>query len=333
MDQDKVLHLTDTIYNSLNALHLKLAAISPQGLLSSEIRQKAWPILLASQATSWRIPDFTKNKDSAIIRCDVDRSIFGNDISDSYTEQEREEKRAELSEIINTVICKNPNLHYVQGFNYISTTFLLAAGMQVAYGLSEKCAHLFIRDFMRKDFNDGAVQYFKMIYSVLDVVDPGVSNKIKEVYTFDEELMVPDVILPWVICWFSSSLYKFEDVCRIFDFCLATHPLAPIYLSVGIILNKRDQVLMVEEMSELHSILRKIEDLDVEDLCSKTFHLMEKIPPYLLAETHKNKFKLDSSVLNTNDFDKVLLRKSLEKKFSYGLFGFIFATTILLLIN
>lgn len=332
MDQDKILHLTDTIYNSLNPLHLRLAAISSQGLLSSEIRSRAWPILLSSQTSSWQVSNPVNNY-SPLIKCDVDRSLFGTDISDAYSDLERESKRAELSEIINTVIYKNPNLHYVQGFNYISTVFLMATGKQTAYGLIEKCAYLFIRDFMRKDFNEGAIQYIKLVYTLLDLVDPAVSEKIKEVYTFDDELMVPDVILPWIICWFSSSLYKFDDICRVFDFCLATHPLAPIYLAVGIIIERRELVLMVEEMSELHMVLRKIEDLDVEKICSLAFGMMEKFPPYLLVETHRNGFKADSSVLNVNDFDKVLRRRSLEKKFSYGLFGFVFATTIVLLIN
>lgn len=332
MDQDKILHLTDTIYNSLNPVHLRLAAISSQGLLSAEVRSRAWPIILSSQTSSWQVSNYTNNY-SALIKCDVDRSLFGTDVSDAYSEREREAKRSELSELINTVIHKNPNLHYVQGFNYISTIFLMAAGAQSAYGLIEKCSYLFIRDFMRKDFNEGAIQYIKLVYSLLDLIDPAVSEKIKEVYTFDDELMVPDVILPWIICWFSSSLYKFEDICRVFDFCLATHPLAPIYLAVSIILDRRELVLLVEDMSEIHLVLRKIEDLDVEKTCSAAFVMMEKFPPYLLAEKHRDAFKPDSSVFNVNGFDKLLRRRSLEKKFSYGLFGFIFATTVVLLIN
>lgn len=40
--------------------------------------------------------------------------------------------------------------------------------------------------------------------------------------------------LSWVLTWFAHVYDEFDDVCRIFDFVLATHPLAPVYLSTAV---------------------------------------------------------------------------------------------------
>ena len=333
MDQDKLLHIYDSIHNSFNPLHLKFHALTDQGLVSNEIRAKAWPIILASGKKPWRVKDFESIKDVNIVKCDVERSVFGSDFADQLSEEEREKRRKELYEIVCTVIKKNPGLYYVQGFNYIVCVFLLAAGFDEAYGLSEKCAQFFIRDYLRKDFNDGVIPYLKLVYSILDLVDQDVSDKLKSVYTFDDELMVPNVILPWIICWFSSTFYKFDDICRIFDFCLATHPLAPLYLAAVAICQKKDDLMMADDMSDVHATLRAVDLFDVDELCRKGFELMMKVPPLDLAQKSKGMFKEDSSVLNANGFEMILKRKKMEKVFGYCLFGAAFTTSIVLFIK
>jgi hypothetical protein len=333
MDQEKLLLLHETVHNSKNALQLRMLSLSPQGLVSCEFRRKAWPLILSSSSTSWRISKFDDNKDVGIIRCDVDRSIFGSDLADSFSDSEREARREELFEVINTVIKKNPDLHYVQGFNYIISVFLLTAGFDSSFGLSEKCGQNYIRDYLRKDFRDGVIPYLMLVYKILDRVDPEVSERLKLVYTFDEELNVPNVILPWIICWFSSNFYKFQDICRIFDFCLATHPLAPLYLAASVILEKREEVLAVEDMAEVHSALRNVDYLDVDMLCEKSFDMMMVVPPLELASRNCDQFKSDSSVLRDNGFDLILKRKRMEKKMRYLVFGVIFTTSFLLMIK
>jgi len=40
--------------------------------------------------------------------------------------------------------------------------------------------------------------------------------------------------LSWVLTWFSHNLQSFDDITRIFDHLLASHPVMPIYLTVAV---------------------------------------------------------------------------------------------------
>ena len=85
-------------------------------------------------------------------------------------------------------------------------------------------------------------------------------------------------------------MYKYKDIARIFDFCLATHALASVYLSAVIIRFKRNQLLDSEEMSEVHVLYRDIDDINVDWLCKEAFELMIRISPEELVLKHKNEF-------------------------------------------
>ena len=41
--------------------------------------------------------------------------------------------------------------------------------------------------------------------------------------------------LSWILTWFSHNLTSFHQVCRIFDYLLASHPVAPVYLAAAVI--------------------------------------------------------------------------------------------------
>lgn len=290
MDQEKLLQLREAVLYSHNALYLKLAATSEKGLVSTEIRKSAWPIILAADNKPWEIKDYS-NKDSELIERDIERSIFGTDLTDSYTEEHRQEKRKELTKIINTIVKKNPDLHYFQGFNQICTVFLVTAGMNIAYHMSEKSSLTLLKDTMRKGFEEGLIQQLKLIYDILEVADPLVATKLKTLYSYDGEVEIPAIAVPWVICWFSSTLSSWNEISRIFDFCIATHALAPIYLSAVVILWKKNELLCCEENYEVHQLFRDLDGIDVESLCCEAFRLMIRLTPSKLVLGHREKFK------------------------------------------
>ena len=289
MDQEKLMQLSDAIFYSRNVLNLKIAAISKDGLLSAEIRKSAWAIML-----NCGNEDLGNRKiscpDEGIIEKDIERSIFGMDVSDAFTDEEREEKRKELSKIVNSVIGSNRELNYVQGFNHICTVFLLNGGAQIAYHLSEKCALDMLRDILRKRFEQGTIQQLKLIYKVLQFEDPLVACKLESLYSFEGNVDIPSIAVPWIICWFSSSFYKLEKISRIFDFIIATHALAPVYLSAVLIMSKKKELLECQDHCDIHTLFRHIEDVDVEEICAKAFEIMTKFPPTLLAEKYRDQF-------------------------------------------
>ena len=256
--------------------------MTSDGLVSAELRKAAWPVLLEVHTRPWRQGDLS-NSYSDLIEKDIDRSLFGMDLTDSYTEELRESKRRELSDIINAVIKLNPDLHYSQGYNQICTVFYITAGLDLGFHLSEKCGRLMLRDCMRKSFEDGLIQQLNLIYELLEFCDVIVARKLQALYSYDTEVGIPSIAVPWIICWMSSSLYRYKDIARVFDFCLATHALAPVYLSAAIILSKRKEMLECEETSDVHVLYRELGDIDVGGICNEAFELMCKISPMKLV--------------------------------------------------
>jgi hypothetical protein len=119
-------------------------------------------------------------------------------------------------------------------------------------------------------------------------------------------------------------LYKYKDIARIFDFCLATHALASVYLSAVIIRFKRNQLLDSEEMSEVHVLYRDIDDINVDWLCKEAFELMIRISPEELVLKHKNEFLNEyflysSPVFQTQMISKLIQRKKQEEIIGNGL--------------
>jgi hypothetical protein len=290
MDQEKVFMLREAILNSDNEFHLRLAAISEMGLVDAEIRKSAWPIILATDNAEWEIED-VKNKHSEIIEMDVLRSIFGNDVTDSLSEEERRNKRKDLSKILNTLIKTNPELDYYQGFNSICTVFLITTGLNPGYHIIEKCALTLVKDAMRSNFEQGLTEQLKLIYDLLDKKDPIIARKLESIYSYNGEVEAPIICLSWVLCWFSNSLKSFKSISRIFDFCIATHALAPIYLSAILFIWKKPRLLDCQSNYEFHELFKNLDDINCDLLCQEAFELMTKIPPWELLAKHYNKFK------------------------------------------
>ena len=75
----------------------------------------------------------------------------------SLSDKQRTRKRKELSNIINAMLCRHPQLHYYQGYHDVVTVFLMVmGGAEAAFEVAEKASLHFFRECMRPDF--GQVQ-------------------------------------------------------------------------------------------------------------------------------------------------------------------------------
>ncbi|OMJ83290.1 hypothetical protein SteCoe_15814 [Stentor coeruleus] len=324
--------LRDVILNSSDEFYLRLAAISDMGLVDGEIRKTAWPILLKVDNVEWEIED-ARNKNSEIIEMDVLRSISGNDIANRFSEDERRTKRKELSKILNTIIKTNPTLNYYQGFNHICTVFLITSGLNIGYHLSENCALNLLKDAMRNNFEQGLIQQISLIYDLLDKKDPIVARKLESIYAYNGEVEAPIICLSWVLCWFSNNLKSFKSISRIFDFCIATHALAPIYLSAIIFIWKKPKLLDCQNNYEFYELFKNLDDINCDKLCQEAFELMIIFPPWELLAKHYNKFKSDSPVFEHSWLMKILSRKIRERKLGHFITGFLLVTSVLVAIK
>jgi hypothetical protein len=104
---------------------------------------------------------------------------------------------------------------------------------------------------------------------------------------------MPSPCVGWILAWFSQKLSSFEEICRIFDFILASHPLAPIYLAAvvrptQILIELRVSVFaLVDDEGSIHTFLSKVLlHLDWDSTVEKSAQLMEEYPPeQLISDT------------------------------------------------
>ena len=273
---------------------IRVACIKENGLQDKKLRKMIWPKLLQIEDSENFMSDWKtclqSNEYSEIIQRDVNRSLFGLDKTENYTDEIRKAKREQLSNIINAVINKNPNLHYFQGFNSICTVFLLIGGEDLGFKMSYQCAELFIKDSMRKSFDEGVSLEMFLIYKLLENTDKKVMKKLQDIYTVETNLSSPMFSLSWVLTWLSHNITCFDSLCRVFDFCLATHPLAPIYITAAIITTQRENIMKCEDMPEIHQYFHDlISQLDIEKICEISLQIMKDFEPCsLISISDKN---------------------------------------------
>ncbi|CAG9318721.1 TBC1D20 [Blepharisma stoltei] len=282
-------------------LKLKELCVAPNGLISNDYRKQIWPLLLEIDNISdfmanWKDIDLS-NSYSDIIQRDIDRSLYNFDICESYNEEIRKNLRIELSNIVNGVIKHNPDLHYFQGFHSICSTFLLIGGEDLGFKMSSQCALLHIKDSMRKSFEDSVYPEMMLIYKLLRIQNSKLAKKLESVYTFDTDLNSPMFSLSWILTWLSHNIVNFNTLCRVFDFMLGTHPLAPVYITSAIILTQKKEILSFESMPDVHQHFSDLVDkLDMEAICADAFNMMLRVPPENLVRASERKFPEDSAL-------------------------------------
>eukprot|EP01114_Cavostelium_apophysatum_P020804 TRINITY_DN7070_c0_g1_i2.p1 TRINITY_DN7070_c0_g1~~TRINITY_DN7070_c0_g1_i2.p1 ORF type:complete len:290 (-),score=45.74 TRINITY_DN7070_c0_g1_i2:105-974(-) len=223
------------------------------GLLNNGLRSKVWPKLLAVERSDVE-DDFSKwivnHPDTDQVARDIDRSMWRFTMGKAYL---RKLKREQLSRIINTILSRDPELHYYQGFHDIASVFLLVANETEAYAMMERLSHNHIRYALNTSL-DSTTKLLSLLFPLIAQCD-------QEVYNFLLNSNVePFFALSWVLTWFSHGFDRLDIISRLFDFFLATHPLMPLYMGAAIILHFRDHLINnVEcEYSAVHGFLSNI---------------------------------------------------------------------------
>lgn len=284
------------------------------------------------------------------IEKDINRSMFHFDCTRVLREKTRGVSRQALARIIHTVFSRHAELHYIQGFHDIASVFLLvchdatdpshpfdrssnARGEELAFRLTERLALLHIRDSLRPSL-DTVVEVLSLIFPLLRVADP-------EVHDFLVRTNVQSFFtLSWILTWFSHNLERFDDICRVFDFFLSSHPLMPLYSTVALIVQLREGLLNLRpaavranriqmdlsqtapigslpedaevevDLSAVHEYFQRLPPLlDLDDLFRRTASLYERFPPLPLILKGRLKIPLDSPLLAAGDVQTGLAKK------------------------
>ncbi|CAH0477296.1 unnamed protein product [Peronospora belbahrii] len=264
-------------------------AIAPKGLVSNEFRRDLWPFLLGCKddtCAELNGSRYTRNNsietrlDAAQVEKDVDRSLWHYDILQGIQESERQDKRRALTQLILGVLDANNELHYFQGYHDIVSVFLLTLGnskltLQVVQNISET----YQREPMRSGL-DQVMATTRLLFPLLDAADELLFQHLHE------SGVEPFFALPWMITWFAHQLKRFEDVARLYDVFLVTHPLFSLYVSASVLLGSREKILRCErDFGTMHGMLSKLPlSMGIEKVIERALMLFHQLPPAQLRQ-------------------------------------------------
>lgn len=97
--------------------------------------------------------------------------------------------------------------------------------------------------------------------------------------------------LPWYLTWFGHSLNQYRDVVRLYDYFLASPPLMPLYVTVSLVIERRQEVFETGcDMASIHCLLSQIpDDLDFEGILKRASFLYSKHAPEKLEKDVKKR--------------------------------------------
>ncbi|XP_002164352.1 TBC1 domain family member 20 isoform X1 [Hydra vulgaris] len=267
---------------------LRKLMFSYGGCINNDLRCKVWPKLLnvdifnilKGKSVDDEIEEFKKNVWWNQVNLDVNRSYrrFAPNIRMSR----RKVLQQKLLFVIMRVLCRNPHLHYFQGYHDIAVTLLRVLGEELASELLNVLSNTYLRDFMDKDMKrtNNLLSFF---YPILSKVD----KELEEFLTRSEVGTI--FALSWLITWFGHDVNKIEVIVRICDIFLAGHPILPIYFAVTVVVSHRSMILKRDcEMAMVHQCLSKLPFSmsvdDVEKFISDSLVFFKRHPPDSLSK-------------------------------------------------
>ncbi|KAI0185645.1 GTPase-activating protein gyp10 [Xylaria flabelliformis] len=283
---------------------LRDIAVASGGFLSDQLRSRAWPILLGSDADtttsdddSWR--HLPRHRDEDQVKLDVDRSFvyYPND----NTQAQLEEKKSELSDLITQVLRQQPYLCYFQGYHDICQVLLLALPPSLRGLAMSRLSVLRIRDFMLPTLAP-AIAQLHLIPDLLGAVDAELWHHLSR--------NEPFFALADTLTMFAHNVQRYSDIARLFDALIAREQVFCLYVFTRIVLRRRAELLAHEEPDMLHFALSKLPpDLDLDAVIPEAARLFETHPPESLRAW---RYISAASVLKTTRDVKALTRQSLR---------------------
>ncbi|CAB3990474.1 TBC1 domain family member 20, partial [Paramuricea clavata] len=244
---------------------------------------------------------FRKNKYWNQVNLDVKRSQ--RRFPPNLRVSRRTALQHQVINVIMRVLCRNPELHYYQGYHDVAVTLVLVTGEDLATALLEQISLHQLRDFMDHNM-ERTSQMLALIHAIIEVADPELERFLRR---SDVGHMFA---LSWLITWFAHVVNDPDSIFRIFDFFLGTHPLMPIYLGAALVISHRNELLSCEcEMSAVHHFLCSLPQhipQSLEQLIEEAHDLFKKYPPQKLESASKRYLKESSAVRIHDTFVKEL---------------------------
>ncbi|EGG16542.1 RabGAP/TBC domain-containing protein [Cavenderia fasciculata] len=260
---------------------LKRCSMTEFGFVNSALRKKIWPLLLDidSDHIINHHNAIVEHKDTDQVAKDVERSMWRFTKGKSKL---RDQKRAELTRIINAILSLHPQLHYFQGYHEIGSILLLVTNETLSFAMLERLSLYHINDNMLPSFSEVS-KLLSLVFPLLSLLD-------NQTYQFLNDSQVQSMFtISWILTWFAHNFDELENIARLYDYFLSSHPLSPLYFSVVLINHFKSNLLVLEcSYDVVHSFFSTLpEDLPLDKLIKQTQQLLEKVPPKKLQEKSK----------------------------------------------
>lgn len=302
----KTLQIQQSLRNN-DKLALKTFSISNGGFLTNSLRIEVWCKLtnvdfnLKTKQNSETKEIIERNQNYRQVVLDVERSL--KRFPPSVHESQRISYQDSLTNVIIKILDKNPSFYYYQGYHDVCLTVLLISDEERALRLINQISLTHLKYFMEKTMNTTS-NMLEIIYLILKDED-------KILYDYLIKSEVGTIFsLSWVITWFSHVLNDLDDILRLFDFFISTHFLMPIYMSISILLYKKEEILLIDcDMASMHKYLTSIpqEQLPIDHLVYNSLILTNKYPP---EDTLLRQKEVERHALNEDDDLLIRVKKS-----------------------
>ncbi|KAM3508829.1 hypothetical protein MY10362_000955 [Beauveria mimosiformis] len=272
---------------------LQRLAESEGGFLTDSLRQLAWPILLGLPAPridaaqdeplpesehhvdggsgSWK--ELPRHRDEDQVQLDVNRSFvyYPHDLSDGDLER----RRSQLSALISHVLRVHPYLCYFQGYHDICQVLLLVLGPARAAPCVARLSVLRIRDFMLPNLGPTTAQ-LRLLPDILAVADAALRAHVATVEPF--------YALAGTLTMYAHNIEAYRDIARLFDALLAREPVFSLYVFAQIVIDRRDEILAIDEPDLLQVVLARVPSagMDIDRLVARAAELFRRYPPETL---------------------------------------------------
>lgn len=252
------------------------------GFLNRQLRARVWPKLLGINRYS--VPDYRAfigpHRDLNQVRCDIERSLWNYPETRKWSDLLREKRRDALASMILSILCRHSKLHYFQGYHDVMSVFLLVIeDDHQACALGEAASVRFFQDCMDRNF-DVVAKTMRLIMVILKVVDRRLYDHLCQAG------VEPFFATSWIITWFAHDVKNVNDIARIYDALLCSHPLFCHYLSATLLIHFREKILECScDLASLHNLIVHIPDrfgIPFEELLGATDELVALLPPVRL---------------------------------------------------
>ncbi|ODQ82098.1 hypothetical protein BABINDRAFT_160294 [Babjeviella inositovora NRRL Y-12698] len=209
------------------------------------------------------------HKDENQVKLDVDRSFIfypANPLTEDLLHM-----RSDLTQLITRILRTNPFLHYYQGYHDIVSIIYLVFRdydplLSQTYAVLEHLTLNHLRDFMIRDIQP-SIDQLMLLPELVARIDPKFGQTIGRIQPF--------YALSSILTMFSHDVTKFEDICMIMDFIMATgEASSSIYIFAAVLFYHKSDIMRGEaEMDTLHSELSRLfVGLETGDLFSVLLH-------------------------------------------------------------